>query len=165
MEEREIVQESGCEEGWIDIGDKCIILPPEDDGKTDYYEATNLCRDTYGGSLVEWSNYGEYAKISILLGEYYIETGLNRRSWISAKRTEVIEDVGQWHWSSDDELAFVDADPRYWSGKGEACDRGGFVCALFAPNTAGLGKLMNMRCEIGGWIGEYSFCQKYKNKN
>merc|ERR1719270_372271 len=43
VENREINNESGCEDDWYDVGDRCVIMPSWDNGKTNYDKATEIC--------------------------------------------------------------------------------------------------------------------------
>ena len=154
VEELEAVNQSNCEEGWLDLGDKCIILPPKvEDEKIDYYETGKLCQETYGGSMVEWSTYQEYVRLSILMSEHFVTHG-NRRSFISAQRTEEVSGLGLWSWPDSGESAFLDGDMNYWAGPKDQgvhwgpqpWDTPGFTCALFQKGF-GLGRLVNTKCD------------------
>ena len=187
VENREINNESGCEDDWYDVGDRCVIMPSWDNGKTNYDKATEICSTIYGGTLAEWNDYDDFMRLRIVANEMYVDLDEPRSVWIGARRTDEIQDIKLWTWVSDGDLAFVEGDLKYWDeysldhcGKpcdecgncgqclqGDTCsncDDGncGADCSMLAHFKTGLPRVVKRQCGLGGWVGEYAMCQKLK---
>ena len=145
------VKASQCEEGWTDIGEKCVLLPYPI-LEMSWFEAQEFCQADLGGNLVEFSNYGEFFQLNILHQEQGVSANQVIHTWIGVEDFD--HDEGDWRWASSDEPAFSD-DAEYWAD-GQPDHQNHYErCAAFLPR----GMLFDLSCDTQNLS---PFCQKIK---